>query len=829
MHDHALIFDPEELASHTAWIRELAARLVRDAADADDLVLETFLAALRRRPRRDRSLRPWLADVLRREAARMRRADRHRTEREELVASRSQGETEGDVVAKAETHRAVVDALVELKEPYREVLLLRYFEGLTPREIAQQQDVPGSTVRSQIERGLRQLREVLDDRSGGDGRAWALALVPFAVEARDPAAGPTTLRSRMARMSTTTKLVLTLSVFALIPLVLGTMATIANRRPGFYVPPKRAVAAESVEPAAEPQGSSAVRVPAGLAGRTEPPATGSPVQGRILHAWTGHPLVLFSVRLRSGELEEIVESDERGLFTTQAPFPPGKLTAEFLDHPRSTHGGLSQGRLMARQERRSTTVEWTPGESLELTTPTGPAFLVEWRAEVPLQAEELVAELTQDRKFAFGQEPLRGGFPSLVRFGTGPREPGPWYLDLRTPDGLWFGRSEVGELPTGKETPLAEVELRRVAALTLFVRREGGGPLQAKGGVTAWATAGAHLSRNARAGGWKDVGVPYVETIDTDLVELWIGGLDGTEADVRVVAKGFDPWEATVALEPGHETEVEVGLRPLREQIHVAGVIRSRSKTFASSTWLELYGGGAHPSPSTSVREFEERNGELVGTFAFDDVPPGEYFMSVRTGSSHRRWSGIPERIDGSITDLVITYEDLEPCEDLVFQIASAETRQLLPGAGYSYSVGSGGGQAGEDWNVPIEDVPLGAEVGWFAHAPGHVPFWGDESSFTRSIEVGRACLVLLEPGWGARFQAVDEENWLLLPGVRILIDGEEVAVTDANGEATVRRAQPPRTVELVAEGWELADTPFDPETGELRPDNELQVFWFRR
>ena len=67
-----------------------------------------------------------------------------------------------------------------MREPYRSVLLLRFYEGLAPSEIARRRDVPAATVRSQLHRGLETLRGALDERYGDDRRRWALAAVPLA-------------------------------------------------------------------------------------------------------------------------------------------------------------------------------------------------------------------------------------------------------------------------------------------------------------------------------------------------------------------------------------------------------------------------------------------------------------------------------------------------------------------------------------------------------------------------------------------------------------------------------------------------------------------------
>ncbi len=55
MDPHASLYELNDLSAHAPWIRSLALRLVRDTARADDLVQETFLAALEQRPAPGRS------------------------------------------------------------------------------------------------------------------------------------------------------------------------------------------------------------------------------------------------------------------------------------------------------------------------------------------------------------------------------------------------------------------------------------------------------------------------------------------------------------------------------------------------------------------------------------------------------------------------------------------------------------------------------------------------------------------------------------------------------------------------------------------------------
>jgi RNA polymerase sigma factor (sigma-70 family) len=178
--------DIEVLLAEARWLDALAHRLVRDAAAADDAVQEVWLAALERARGRARdvdvSTRGWLARVLGRTAARVATRERRRREREVRHEGRATDETApiDDVVARAEGQRLLVEAVLALDEPYREVLLMRWFDELEPQAIAEQLGRSASTVRTQIERGLVRLRERLEARHPS-AREWLVRLVPLAL------------------------------------------------------------------------------------------------------------------------------------------------------------------------------------------------------------------------------------------------------------------------------------------------------------------------------------------------------------------------------------------------------------------------------------------------------------------------------------------------------------------------------------------------------------------------------------------------------------------------------------------------------------------------
>jgi len=169
----------ETLLAHRQWVHALARSLVRDESSADDVAQQTWQVALQSPPRNAGAARAWLGSVVRRIVLESQR--RHvRRERREAVAARPEGvSATGDIVARVEIDRAVVNSVAELPEPYRTTLLLRFYDGLPPRDIAARMDVPVETVRSRVRRGLERVRAGLDGRHGGERGVWEAAIVPF--------------------------------------------------------------------------------------------------------------------------------------------------------------------------------------------------------------------------------------------------------------------------------------------------------------------------------------------------------------------------------------------------------------------------------------------------------------------------------------------------------------------------------------------------------------------------------------------------------------------------------------------------------------------------
>ncbi|MFT7668569.1 MAG: RNA polymerase sigma-70 factor (ECF subfamily) [Planctomycetota bacterium] len=175
---------PTDLLEHTRWLRGLARQLVKDASTADDVVQATLMAALAWGERPREGLRNWLAGVARNVARQIGRGEQRRARRERQGAVPEALPSAGEMVELVETQRSLVTAVLGLAEHYRSTIILRFFEELTPTQIAQQLGIPASTVRVRLKRGLELLREQLEAEYDGGDKHWSLALLPLAMPPR---------------------------------------------------------------------------------------------------------------------------------------------------------------------------------------------------------------------------------------------------------------------------------------------------------------------------------------------------------------------------------------------------------------------------------------------------------------------------------------------------------------------------------------------------------------------------------------------------------------------------------------------------------------------
>jgi RNA polymerase sigma-70 factor (ECF subfamily) len=141
----------------------VARGVMRDGADAEDVAQEAMLQAYRCFERlRDRSrFRAWLVRITFRLALDQQRSSRRREQRETLWAVAVPRPTAEDLASSSEFGRRLEEALEELPDKSRLVLLLSAMDGHSLEEVAELLQVPLGTVKSRLHSARKQLAEKL--------------------------------------------------------------------------------------------------------------------------------------------------------------------------------------------------------------------------------------------------------------------------------------------------------------------------------------------------------------------------------------------------------------------------------------------------------------------------------------------------------------------------------------------------------------------------------------------------------------------------------------------------------------------------------------------
>lgn len=158
----------DQTLDDAAWLHRLARALVRDPHLAEDLAQDSLVVGLEAPAPAGRA---WLSGVAQRLARAHRRGRLLRTAKEAARARREASDVEQRTVEQLELHRRLTEAVMALAEPYRSTIKLRFFDGLSPAQIAAQRGVSAAAVRQQVHRGLGMLRTQLDREFGSRG-AW---------------------------------------------------------------------------------------------------------------------------------------------------------------------------------------------------------------------------------------------------------------------------------------------------------------------------------------------------------------------------------------------------------------------------------------------------------------------------------------------------------------------------------------------------------------------------------------------------------------------------------------------------------------------------------
>ena len=159
---------------HLSAAYRLARYLTQNDSDADDVVQEAFLRALKYfggfRGEGAGQSRAWLLAIVRNMAHTWRRRlhiGSSTMEFDETVHSEAiADEDPGSALSRSDLRETLAEVLDRLPPEFREVIVLREIEGLSYKEISEVADVPVGTVMSRLSRARKRLQEALSASDG---------------------------------------------------------------------------------------------------------------------------------------------------------------------------------------------------------------------------------------------------------------------------------------------------------------------------------------------------------------------------------------------------------------------------------------------------------------------------------------------------------------------------------------------------------------------------------------------------------------------------------------------------------------------------------------
>jgi RNA polymerase sigma-70 factor (ECF subfamily) len=160
---------PEDVClPHLRAAYSLARWLTRDEHDAEDLVQEAFLRAIKYLDGAPEisNARAWLLRIVRNTFYSSRARSPAATPLDEAVHGSSDAFDPEAALLRTADRELVHEALGELAVEFREAIVLRELEGLSYKEIAEVTGVPPGTVMSRLSRARRALAERLARRLG---------------------------------------------------------------------------------------------------------------------------------------------------------------------------------------------------------------------------------------------------------------------------------------------------------------------------------------------------------------------------------------------------------------------------------------------------------------------------------------------------------------------------------------------------------------------------------------------------------------------------------------------------------------------------------------
>ena len=150
----------ENIRLYEKSMYSLAFSIVKNNADAAEVISESILRAYKniQTLKKAYSFNPWILRIIHNKAVEMIRKNSKIIPIDELNNA-VQESNENEIA----TNLTLKSAVEQLRQPYRTVVVLFYYENLTVSKIAQITDSNAVTVKQQLSRARKMLREALKE------------------------------------------------------------------------------------------------------------------------------------------------------------------------------------------------------------------------------------------------------------------------------------------------------------------------------------------------------------------------------------------------------------------------------------------------------------------------------------------------------------------------------------------------------------------------------------------------------------------------------------------------------------------------------------------
>ncbi len=822
----------EDLLVHGAWLRKLASSLVVSDGDAEDLVQETWLAALVRGPAQREQARAWLARVLRNKASSRARKSGARQQREENAARQESLPSAAVLAGRADLSRQLVGFVLELSPESQRILLARYFEGLSSAEIARRLGRPTGSVRSQLKRGLDDLRRRLDAENRGERERWLSALAPL-------------VQAQTQRTGLGIVLAASVGVRAAVCLALTCLAAglwWMNRGPGLDASPITVLSDAGPEELQGPQPAQTARHPSPSEAedqrvllRAEPVLEESVIQGRVVHPVSGEAVVWFELGIVPLELAEVFEvnvtastqvpapeemervrTDDEGRFSSRFKYASGSYALVPIEDWRVARTPVDLSRIRQPRPAQDFQHDVAVLEPHRFELDCGPVFAIDCPKALELGAESMVAIYSYLDHFPpgyFRPSPLQVEPRPFVRMHTdfaASHRNQVSNLRLVSEDGFWSGSVPM-TIPDSIATQFIRFDLEARALVEVdldFGERKPPFYLE----LQYWQGAVDPTAPDAPE---PDIIELQANFDGTDLEQAIVKYVRTGLATVGIKANTSEYWFEVVDLVAGHNALEAIVLPDPAATGRIQGRV--------------VYLGGSAPEPIVRVignatlngeptfrtedLEFHEEGGMWVAEFDFTHLPVMAHTIWFDKGgpatNDPKTFAVEPDRslveVNGPPvefelhTDLTSTRLQVKVADALTGdKVRDFTVTAIVPGAWvHSKRAESKAGRARLQLLGKLEGgIVCLAAKGYIRRDV----LMSDATESTKGLDLD----VVLMPGWGGPVYVKETGTEKPLAGARILLDGVEIGVTDEAGNFQLEVQQAPQRVDFQLDGFEV-------------------------